>query len=74
MGDWKTLNQETLDIGGNNFLEITVKQPPEGDKTYIGISKGWSTEDGEKRYKTNILFDKDKKEEIIKILENIDKE
>ena len=74
MSEWKTLNQETVDIGGNNFLEINVKQPPEGENVYIGISKGWTTEDGQKRYKTNILFSKDKKDDVIKALSEIDKE
>ena len=74
MSDWKTLKQETVEVGGNNFLEINLKQPPEGDNYLIGLSKGWFTDDGKKRYKTNILFSRDKKDEIVKLLSEIDKE
>ena len=72
MAEWKTLKQETMEAGGNNFIEVSVKQPPEGENQFIGISKGWFTDDGQKRYKTNILFAKDKKEELIKVLQEID--
>ncbi|MCA9460378.1 MAG: hypothetical protein KC589_07330 [Nanoarchaeota archaeon] len=74
MSEWKTLKQETIEAGGNNFLEVNVKQPPEGENVLIGISKGWFTEDGQKRYKTNILFSKDKRDELIKVLSEIDKD
>ncbi len=71
MSEWKTLKKEDIQIGGNQFLEITLKKPPEGDTIFVGISKGWTTDDGEKRYKTNILFDKEKAKEIAKIIEEI---
>lgn len=74
MSEWKTLKQETVEAGGNNFIEINVKQPPESENYLIGLSKGWVTDSGEKRYKTNILFSRDKKEEIVKILDEIDKD
>lgn len=74
MAEWKTLRQETMEAGGNNFIEISLKQPPEGEHVFIGISKGWYTDEGQKRYKTNILFTKDKREELIKLLNEIDKE
>jgi hypothetical protein len=38
----------------------------------IGISKGWFSKDGKKRYKANILFNREKKEELIKMLQEID--
>ncbi len=72
MAEWKTLKQTTVEVGGNNFVEINIKQPPEGENLFIGISKGWYTDEGQKRYKTNILFGKDKKEDIIKALSEID--
>ena len=74
MSEWKTIKQETMEAGANNFIEVNLKQPPEGENTFIGISKGWFTDDGQKRYKSNILFTKDKREELIKLLEGIDKE
>ncbi len=74
MSEWKTLKQETIEAGGNNFIEISLKQPPEGETTLIGISKGWYTPDEQKRYKANIIFSKEKKDELIKLLQDIDKE
>ncbi len=74
MSEWKTLKQETIEVGGNNFVEVNLKQPPEGENLLIGISKGWFTDDGQKRYKNNILFSRDKKDELVKILLEIDKE
>lgn len=74
MSEWKTLKQETLDVGGNNFIEINIKQPPESDKYLIGISKGWYTQEGEKRYKNNILFSQEKKQELIDIISKIDED
>ncbi len=71
MSEWKTLRQETIEVGGNNFIEVNLKQPPTGENLLIGLSKGWFTEDGQKRYKTNILFSKEKKEEIVKAINNI---
>ena len=74
MTEWKTLKQETIEAGGNNFIEINLKQPPEGESNLIGISKGWYTPDGQKRYKANILFSREKRDEIIKLLQEIDSE
>ena len=69
----KTLKQVDIEAGGNNFIEISLKQPPEAENHLIGISKGWKTPDGERRYKANILFSPDKKDELIKILQEIEK-
>ena len=74
MSEWKTLKQETLDVGGNNFIEVNLKQPPEGDNVLIGLSKGWYTEDGQKRYKTNLLFSKEIKTQLIEALNKIEEE
>jgi len=71
MANWKNLKSKEFNAGGNNFIEVSLKQPPEGDTNFIGISKGWKTEDGEKRYKSNILFPTDKLDELIKALESI---
>lgn len=73
MAEWKTLKEQTIEVGGNNFIEVNIKQPPESDNMLIGISKGWFTPEGQKRYKANILFGKEKKDELIKVLSEIDK-
>ena len=69
MSEWKTLKAETVEAGGNNFIEITLKQPPEGDNLFIGVSKGWVNDEGQKRYKTNILFSKEKLGDIVAAME-----
>lgn len=73
MSEWKTMKTQVVEVGGNNFIEITLKQPPEGDNVFVGISKGWKTEEGEKRYKTNILFAKDKVDDIVKAMQEVSK-
>ena len=49
MSEWKTLKQETIETHGNNFIEVSLKQPPEGENSYIGLSKGWFNEEGQKK-------------------------
>lgn len=71
MNDWKTLKTETVDAGGNNFIEITLKESPEGEDTFIGFSKGWINPEGQKRYKSNILFKTGQKEDIIKAMNTV---
>ena len=72
MSEWKTLKQETVEAGGNNFIEVSLKQPPEGENLFIGVSKGWYTPDQQKRYKSNILFPKERKQEIVDLINSID--
>ena len=74
MNEWKTLKQQTLEAGGNNFIEVSLKQPPQSENTLIALSKGWYTPEEQKRYKANILFSKDKKDELIKLIQEIDDE
>ena len=74
MSEWKTLKHESIDAGGNNFIEISLKQPPESEELLIGISKGWITTNNEKRYRTNILFNQSHRDEIVKLLSEIDKD
>jgi hypothetical protein len=71
MESWRTLKSKIIEVGGDNFIEVTLKQPPEGENRLIGISKGWYTEDRQKRYKSNILFDVKKKDEIIDAIEEM---
>ena len=73
MGEWKVLNQEFVKLDGNNFVEVSLKEPPKGDDVLIAISKGWIRDDGQKLYKANILFPVSDKQKVIDMLENIDK-
>lgn len=71
MNEWKILNSQTIDLEGNNFLEITLKEPPQSDAKLLTFSKGWYTEDKSKRYKNNILIDSSKKKEIIDAINSV---
>jgi hypothetical protein len=72
MAQWELIKEETVEAGGNNFIEINMKKPPEGDNYLIGIARGWFTDEGQKRYKTNIMFSRDKKDQVVEHLKNID--
>lgn len=69
--DWKTLNTKVIDAGGNNFIEVTLKQAPDEQDMFIGFSKGWTNPEGLKRYKSNILFKIAQKEELFSIVEKM---
>ncbi len=71
MSEWETLKREEVEAGGNNFIEITLKRHPERDNLFVGISKGWTTDDGQKRYKTNILFTRDKTDSIVEAISKV---
>ena len=71
MSEWETLKREEVEAGGNNFIEVTLKRHPERDNLFVGISKGWMTDDGQKRYKTNILFTKDKAGNIVDAINRV---
>jgi len=74
MDEWKILKQETINVGSNNFIEVSLKQPPGSDAKLIGISKGWTTDDDQKRYKSNIVLSLEKKDELINLISQIDEE
>lgn len=69
--DWKTIKTETVDAGGNNFIEVTLKESLEGEDKFIGLSKGWTNPEGQKRYKSNILFKIGQKEDLMSAIENV---
>jgi len=72
MEEWNVLKRESIELGSNNFIEVSIKEHPESKAKLIGISKGWITNDGDKRYKSNIILGVDKKEELIKVLSEIE--
>lgn len=70
MADWKTLKSEVIEVGANNFIEVNLKENPDGQEL-LGISKGWFTPDGDKRYKTNILISLDKVDELTEKIKSV---
>ena len=74
MKEWKVLKQEFIELKGNNFIEISLKEPPKEDELLIAISKGWIRSDGKKLYKANILFPVKDVDKIIEKLNSIKKD
>ncbi|MCX6815860.1 MAG: hypothetical protein NT120_03340 [Candidatus Aenigmarchaeota archaeon] len=53
MVQFETIKSEELKYGNSKFLEVARKKAitEEGENTFISISSGFFTQDGEKRYK-----------------------
>lgn len=60
MVEYKTVEEETIEYGNNNFIEVARKEvigsESEEGTDFISISKGFMTPDGEKRYKNGLGF------------------
>jgi hypothetical protein len=68
---WETLKEVTIETGKHNFIEISIKKAPDGTELF-SISKGWFNSKGEKIYKGNIIFSKEKKEQIVEALNSLE--
>ena len=70
MVEFKTLSSEDIKFGKNNFLEVARKVAisDEGENEFISVSRGFTNEEGEKRYSRgkNIAIPADK--EVLKKL------
>ncbi len=53
MVQFETIKSEEIKFGNNNFLEIARKKAiaDDGENTFISISRGFITQNGEKRYR-----------------------
>ena len=53
MVTFETLNSEEIKFGNNKFIEVARKKAvaETGENTFISISSGFFTQEGEKRYK-----------------------
>ena len=53
MVKFETIKSEEIKFGNNNFLEIARKKAisDDGENEFISISRGFMTQDGEKRYR-----------------------
>jgi len=69
MVEFETLFMQEKKYGRNSFVEVAKKRSGEGF-VFISISKGWYTNDGQKRYKKNfsIAFNKDLMEFMADVL------
>lgn len=53
MATFETIKSEEVKFGANNFIEIARKKfvGDDGENLFISISRGFVTQNGEKRYK-----------------------
>ncbi len=75
MVEFETIESTEVKFGNNNFIEIGKKKAvtEEGENEFISLSRGFFTQEGEKRYKKNFALpnDSDVLNEIIEALQNL---
>jgi len=75
MVEFETIESTEVKFGNNNFIEIGKKKAvtEEGENEFISLSRGFFTQDGQKRYKKNFAIPNDSAvlNKIIKALENL---
>lgn len=55
MVEFKTLESDEIEFGENEFIEIARKKAvsEEGENEFVSLARGFFTEDGDRRYKSN---------------------
>ena len=53
MVEFETIKAEEIKFGTNNFMEVARKKATSenGENTFISLSRGFITQEGEKRYR-----------------------
>ena len=74
MVEFETIKSEEIKFGNNNFLEVARKKAiaEDGENTFLSISRGFITPDGEKRYRKSFTIPLDEKV-IDFVVENLKK-
>lgn len=62
MVEFKTLESEEISFGDDEFLQIARKKAvsEEGEEEFVSLSRGFFTEDGDRRFKSNFSVPGDK--------------
>ena len=62
MVEFQTIKAEEVKFGNNNFIEVARKKAisDNGENTFISISRGFVTPEGEKRYRKSLTVPLDK--------------
>ena len=75
MVEFETIESTEVKFGNNNFIEIGLKKAvtEEGENRFISLSRGFFTQDGQKRYKKNFAIPNDSEvlSKIIEALQNL---
>jgi hypothetical protein len=58
MVEFQTLKSEEIKFGNNDFIEVARKKAVTEDRenTFISISRGFITQDGQKRYRKSFTL------------------
>jgi len=76
MVDFETIDSTEVKFGNNNFIEVGKKKAvtDEGENVFISLSRGFFTQEGERRYKKNFALPNDAGvvTQIIEALQKLD--
>ena len=76
MVEFETIESTEVKFGNNNFIEVGKKKAvtDEGENEFISLSRGFFTQDGQKRYKKNFAIPNDAgvMKQIIDALQNLE--
>ena len=70
MATFETIKSVDVKFGNNDFIEVGKKKviSEDGENTFFSLSRGFFTQDGEKRYKRNFSIP-DNQEVLKRIIE-----
>ena len=75
MVEFETIELKEIKFGKNKFIEVARKKAktPEGENEFISISRGFVTNEGQKRFKNALGFPAEKEivESLVDALQNI---
>ena len=75
MVEFETIESTEVKFGNNNFIEIGKKKAvtEEGENEFVSLSRGFFTQDGQKRYKKNFAIPNDAEvlKQIVDALQNL---
>ena len=70
---FEAINTKEIKFGRNNFLEIARKKAvtEEGENHFISISRGFYTQDNQKRFRNSIAFPPEEAENVLNALKEV---
>ncbi|MFB6089317.1 MAG: hypothetical protein ABEK36_06065 [Candidatus Aenigmatarchaeota archaeon] len=75
MVEFETIKGNEINFGENNFIEVGRKKAisEDGENVFLSLSKGFTTPNGNKRYKKNFTFPDNEEvlDQIIEALESL---
>ena len=70
---FEAIKTEEIKFGRNNFLEIAKKKAvtEEGVNEFISVSRGFYTQDNQKRFRNSIAFPPSELEAVLRALQSV---